>query len=217
MELVLEFPSAFPSVPPLVRIFQPRLQYLTGGVTFGGTFTSWMLTHEGWSSGGRNTRIFDLMLQLRNQLIDDEAVIDPRNFASARDRSAPLAYSIDEAVASAHRTVGPLQSSLPTIAGFEVRFAAHSTEYFTQISGKTFPKALEYGNRIVLPRLAMEVLMRNEPNFQFPCYLELTAPNHTRTFVSPLEFSAPDDRVLVLPSWLHRDLRHTRITQIHFS
>ena len=61
----------------------------------------------------------------------------------------------------------------------------------------------------MLPRLAMEVLMRNDPDFEFPCYLELTAPNHTRTFVSPLEFSAPDDRILVLPSWLHRDLRLT--------
>jgi len=153
--------------------------------------------------------MLELLKQLRTQLIEDEAVVDPRNFQSARDRAAPLAYSIDEAVASAHRTVGMLQSSLPTMAGFEVRFAAHSTEYFSQISGKTFPKALEYGNRIVLPRLAMEVLMRNDPEFEFPCFLELTAPNHTRTFVSPLEFSCPDDRVLVLPSWLHRDLRLT--------
>ena len=51
--------------------------------------------------------------------------------------------------------------------------------------------------------------MRNDPEFEFPCFLELTAPNHTRTFVSPLEFSSPDDRILVLPSWLQRDLRLT--------
>ena len=128
-----------------------------------GTFTSWILTQEGWASGGRSSPMLELFQQLRTQLVDDNAVVAPRNFKSARDRSTPLAYSVDEAVASAHRTVGMLQSSLPTMAGFEVRFAAHSTEYFTQISGKTFPKALEYGNRIVLPRLAMEVGTARSP------------------------------------------------------
>jgi len=52
-----------------------------------------MLTHEGWAASS-STSIFDLMQQLRTQLVDDGAVVDPRNFTSARDRSAPLAYSI---------------------------------------------------------------------------------------------------------------------------
>ena len=42
IELVLEFPNSFPDVPPLVRIFQPRLQYLTLTLTqtlIGGYFS----------------------------------------------------------------------------------------------------------------------------------------------------------------------------------
>jgi hypothetical protein len=51
VELVVEFASNYPASPPFVRIFTPRLQYLTGNVTFGGSFNTYYTTPDGWNGG----------------------------------------------------------------------------------------------------------------------------------------------------------------------
>jgi ubiquitin-conjugating enzyme E2 Q len=70
--LEVKFTALFPTQPPVIRLIRPRLEYLTGNVTFGGTFCNDLLTN--W----KGQSMENLLTSLRQSLIDDGARVDLR-------------------------------------------------------------------------------------------------------------------------------------------
>ena len=73
VELLVYFPSMFPSVPPFVRVVKPRFRFHTGHVTVGGSICTELLTTSGWIS---SMTIENLILFLHRTIIDGQGRVD---------------------------------------------------------------------------------------------------------------------------------------------
>ena len=73
IELLMYFPTAYPSVPPFVRVTQPRFQFHTGHVTVGGSICTALLTTSGWI---QSLTIESLVLFIHRTIIEGKGRID---------------------------------------------------------------------------------------------------------------------------------------------
>lgn len=190
----MEF-TDYPQSPLHVRIIEPRLEFLTGGVTFGGTLALSVLSPEGWTP---ETTPLDVLRMVRDTLILKGAGLDTRNFASVRKVGRAMRYTQQEALAALNRHARIDRKLQPTRAGFEQQFVARSTRCARETLGvDDIPVSREFGNRIYLPQSAFEDLMRADRELAFPIFFALTSQSCT-THVSSVSFTAPEG-VLFVP------------------
>eukprot|EP00759_Apiculatamorpha_spiralis_P029008 PhF_6_TR31423/c1_g1_i3/m.46071/K10582/UBE2Q; ubiquitin-conjugating enzyme E2 Q len=88
--LSVAFPTDYPRAPPFIRVIRPRLQYMTGHVTIGGSICTEMLTNQGWSP--MNT-IEAALISIRANLIEGGARIDTGNKSDYTEAEAKDAFT----------------------------------------------------------------------------------------------------------------------------
>ncbi len=149
----VKFTALFPAQPPVIRLIRPRLEYLTGNITFGGTFCNDLLTN--W----KGMSMHSLLTKLRQSLIDDAARVDLR--------TANL-YDAHVAAKALTRQKRDISAEIATINNFHKKLFVYSNEYATKIfDGLRAPEHIELGNRILLPPSAADTIF-NCPDFTMP-------------------------------------------------
>lgn len=73
VELLMYFPTSYPSVPPFVRVTQPRFVWHTGHVTVGGSICTELLTTSGWIS---SLTIESIVLFIHRTIIEGRGRVD---------------------------------------------------------------------------------------------------------------------------------------------
>ncbi|KAL5022647.1 hypothetical protein ScPMuIL_001802 [Solemya velum] len=74
LQLEMQFPGDYPMSPPFVRLIRPRLAFLSGHVTIGGSICMEMLTKSGWRPCND---IESILVQVRSEIMSDpEARLD---------------------------------------------------------------------------------------------------------------------------------------------
>ena len=206
IEILLEFPVTYPTRGPSLRIIEPRVEFLTGGVTFGGTLLGLeSLQREGWRPESTPAEILSMV---REHLVEKEAGLDSRNFATMRECQRAMSYCRQEAVAASNRHALIDRALQPTRADFQTQYRAHSTQHAREQLGIEIPLGVEYGNRIYLPGSCLSTLIESENGylggreFTYPVFFALTSMiSRLTTYVSTISFTAPEE-VAFLPTWL---------------
>jgi len=68
ISMEMEFPPDYPMSPPFVRVLRPRIKFLTGHVTIGGSVCMEMLTKSGWRP---TNDIESILVQIRSEILSD--------------------------------------------------------------------------------------------------------------------------------------------------
>lgn len=200
----------YPTNPPFVRIVAPRLQFLTGNVTFGGTFCNDVLTQDNWFPA---VQMRALLQELRRSLVEAGAVVDKRNFAQIESFAEPLVYQREEGLASLNALARVTSNKHATRSHFRERFWVHSSGYLEENLGHPpYMRAFERGNRIYFPPSALEHLLRADPDLDFPLHFVMRTTEERpgmrqeqESLVLSLEFTAPEG-IVVIPRWLQATL-----------
>ena len=69
VSMEMTFPQDYPMAPPVVRVVKPRLRFLTGHVTIGGSVCMEMLTRSGWRP---TYDIESTLVQIRAEIMSDK-------------------------------------------------------------------------------------------------------------------------------------------------
>jgi len=87
--LSVRFPSAYPSLPPYIRVIRPRFAFRTGHVTIGGSICTEMLTNQGWTP---TMTMESVLLGIRTNMLVGGARLDLRMTADYSEHEARMAF-----------------------------------------------------------------------------------------------------------------------------
>eukprot|EP00029_Vermamoeba_vermiformis_P013246 TRINITY_DN8162_c0_g1_i1.p1 TRINITY_DN8162_c0_g1~~TRINITY_DN8162_c0_g1_i1.p1 ORF type:complete len:515 (+),score=117.06 TRINITY_DN8162_c0_g1_i1:3-1547(+) len=184
IQLEMEFPPSFPMSAPFVRILYPRIQFLTGGVSFGGTICADVLSKKGWTPV---MEVRQLIREIKQHLVTHGARIDTT--------TSNLNYSEQEAKAAHYRSMLINSTEIPSKGNYRKRLRVMSAARLEDSID------LERGNKVLLPPSVLQFLSSFE--ITFPLIFELNLPNFQRLYCGVLEFMAAEDTI-VLPNWMMR-------------
>lgn len=94
IELLMYFPTSYPTAPPFVRVTQPRFAFHTGHVTVGGSICTALLTTSGWIP---SLTIESIILFIHRTIIEGQGRVD------LHSPLVTVPYSDEEAKQAFHR------------------------------------------------------------------------------------------------------------------
>jgi len=195
-EVVLEIRFGnYPEEPPHIRVVSPRLQYLTGLVQFDGTICPEFLMRDNWAEN-KCLAIESIITKLKNVLIENEAKVDNRTFKH---------YDAKIALNSYVRFGRMNTFVIPTTNSFNEKYFIFSSAFSKRcFDVKVNLKALEKGNKVLLPQEAAQKLF-NQQNVELPLIFEIKTKQGQRMYCGVNEFSSPTGNVIV-PEWMFNSL-----------
>ncbi len=188
----MKFTGQYPNDPPSVRVVRPRMVYLSGNLSFGGTFCLDFLMPQNWS---KYTYLDMLITQIKKSLIDNGARVDLRTCLEYDEKQA-----IDTFIRS--RYANSIQ--FPTVNKYSEKLLAFSSTFAKNTYAIPFNQnALEKGNKVLLPLSAADRIFQSE--FQLPLIFELKSNRNVKLYAGVSEFTAPEGNVII-PQWLLKSL-----------
>jgi ubiquitin-protein ligase len=196
----IKFTGAFPSEPPAVRVVKPRLQYLTGQVTFDGFLCVDFLLPQKWN---RHAHMDTIIQQIKNSLIENKARVDLRTHFEYDTKQASEAYVRQQQFRSFR---------VPTANNFTQNMFVFSTEFSKSIVQSSKLQQIDRGNKVILsPAVAEKIFSSQE--FQLPLIFEIKSLRGQRVYCGVSEFTAPDGNIIV-PQFMMKDLFLTEGTKV---
>lgn len=191
----MKFTGQYPNDPPSVRVVRPRMVYLSGNVSFGGTFCLDFLMPQNWN---KYTYLDTLITQIKKSLLDNGARVDLRTC---------LEYDEQQATDTFIRLRRMNSIQFPTVNKYSDKLLAFSSNFAKNTYAIPFNQnALEKGNKVLLPLSVADQIFQG--NFELPLIFELKSKRNVKLYAGVSEFTAPEGNIII-PQWLLKSLFST--------
>eukprot|EP01080_Neovahlkampfia_damariscottae_P006686 gene6686-10851_t len=189
MTVEIYFTSNYPKEPPFVRVLSPRLQYLTGNVTFGGSFISVPALGETYSPV---IDVYSIIQSVRQTLINGKARIDMKISQPYEKKVAMRAF------------VRERRNKIDSVGKLNQKFSILSDDRAKHLYGGSYINPMhpiENANNICLPTSLRDKL---KPGTESGVVvLELKTSDGKIFNCGVLDYTAKNGHIII-PNWMKK-------------